>query len=1262
VPVEQVYVTHCAPADSYRGEAAAGFGIRASSTDDPELLRFALDYPAYELPLDMWEPNPLPGDAPRRLALVRVRQGLFALVHTAYVQFDTRNRPGNYFTHILFHPQLTAAEALQTWGSPQWVTTYPAGGKKKLDQFAERLPQKGKLDDRVLLAFLSGAQLPGDVLATTVCPVREPLQGGDKGERRRKMLSAALQATVLALKDLEEGGARKTFYLSAEPGLAALLLYGVVRLLPGSLVRELTFSTFEPPHRSFRQMKSVQVLATYTRTRDKGLESDFTTSRGYALDTFQPARSSDRLRDLDNLDPICQKLVSWAAVGDWDSVAKLRQYHADPLSLSSLHKAHESVHLLATWAKLSEPERLKKLLEFLEPAGQPFLAQHEDEVMDWVREASLTHAKVRDAYSSWLLQPKHFEELQKQASQCLTTEQWERYWNLIAALRRDGKEQLRQDFLKILEMAEGEDAQKGALRAAADRLLRQWDDLGASADRRPGIIERLLTPATAAEFERLYRAKLPPSWLAVSVRYALEKDATHGIAIQAVKDNATLMQALCREVATGCKDAEMQVKLLRQVVTSQETLNLLLGNCRDLPADLLDRLLTKIQAYAAASDGYWSEEGRLGQLFEALKASPEASGRLWATYAGKITQHVLFGHKQQVLLLEQLREVRRKWGKAVPEAAGQQVDDWGLLSDLFARPKAVAELPVERLDAALTNRGFEKPKDLFEPREPLQEYFRRFVRDKSSRGNEVASFIAAFELVYRQWAADDSEKAQLDLFRVWLRLTALCDEERKANFQLRYLDKNLVEEHQVSVMVQCLKKGEFCPEAAAIVKQKLKDAKAEIDAEKRAASEKEKRWAKRKKLLLRLTLIGLLVGLAGFGAWWLLLRDSGQRRVAVNNENPEDPGKGKGKKKDKKDDPPVQKQEDPPKGDTEAEKARLVLLNRLEKLTQKPSEENDRKFDEVWNENEKLLATDPKATKLRQEVSSRLDLLSGLRRVVEQVDSKKADEGLIVGLAELLPANYPRDGKLARRVESAKLAKKSVDPPPGSGQIRAFDAKVVAHLRAALEEIPNGFVQAQVPLLGALPDQSLLGQLKKKLNAVCDLLADQAALQDPKEVNKKLDKLARDIAVICAGMEELQRRLGKEGRDPENDKLRLALELWTMYQYSFKEEVEASRIKHLKKKVQEFLEEDKRLVKPQATFGVEATLDGLARANARIGTGNLKPAAAQRDQAVLYVCEFVARELFERRHEVRDNAPKRRELRWTQFRTKMNDLLDKLDK
>ena len=287
---DQLCVTHCLKEDSFLNRA--GFSIRASSTDDPVLIKFALDYPAYELPVDMWSRSPQPYQTPRRLALVRLPNDpshRSALVHSSYLTHDTMNRAGNFLTHILvYEPDaLSLAEALASWGAPEWRTeSYEDGAPKQLAPF-EGVPRGHRIDDHVLTEFLTRDE-PADGFQTLDKAVFPHRPQGDLSVRRL-WLRQALQACHAALAP---GTARQRFYLFAEPGLTALLLYGAARLLPANLIGTLTFSTYEPGHTSFREFDLARVVGTYSEDPLRALEADYLTRRGYGLDTIKN-RGSD---------------------------------------------------------------------------------------------------------------------------------------------------------------------------------------------------------------------------------------------------------------------------------------------------------------------------------------------------------------------------------------------------------------------------------------------------------------------------------------------------------------------------------------------------------------------------------------------------------------------------------------------------------------------------------------------------------------------------------------------------------------------------------------------------------------------------------------------------------------------------------------------------------------------------------------------------------------------------------------------------------
>jgi hypothetical protein len=317
VQAEQVYVTHCLPADSVSGRP--GFEVRATSVSDPLLLQFALEQPAYELPLDLRRPGLTAAEAPCRLALVAAPGGRVALVHTVYVPEDTCGRKNSFFSHILFYPSLTLRQALSTWTSPDWQTDYPSGSTKKLPPLSG-LPRPGPLDDTALSAFLA-----------------------DEG--KRQTLRRVLQGMLLALRAKDQQ--RSRLYLLAEPDLTAQLLYGVARLLPEARDKFVPFSTYENMHRVLREYRLGICAGTWTATPDRGLDADYYHTRGYAIDTINGKASPE----LDNDVPaFFDEAMELATPGEWEELEQVLSY-VGRATVPFLRPALETVRALKRLAE-----------------------------------------------------------------------------------------------------------------------------------------------------------------------------------------------------------------------------------------------------------------------------------------------------------------------------------------------------------------------------------------------------------------------------------------------------------------------------------------------------------------------------------------------------------------------------------------------------------------------------------------------------------------------------------------------------------------------------------------------------------------------------------------------------------------------------------------------------------------------------------------------------------------------------------------------
>ena len=170
----------------------------------PEDVRAALPFTAYA-------PPPNRSEEPARPLPVRL-----ALLHTAGGRMLTHVAPngGTYFAHALLNVPATADAqlAIQTWGSPLWVTHDPdtAGELPELPY----LPVADVLDDAALKAWLTE---PGHAELT-------------------EFVLAALLATPAATH----------IHLAAPADDVAKVVYAVTRALPHGLLEDFTFSTYEP--------------------------------------------------------------------------------------------------------------------------------------------------------------------------------------------------------------------------------------------------------------------------------------------------------------------------------------------------------------------------------------------------------------------------------------------------------------------------------------------------------------------------------------------------------------------------------------------------------------------------------------------------------------------------------------------------------------------------------------------------------------------------------------------------------------------------------------------------------------------------------------------------------------------------------------------------------------------------------------------------------------------------------------------------------
>lgn len=151
-----------------------------------------------------------PEDVPTSMAFM-TEAGQHILTHRVYVGPDGHGRWGNYFAHVLvgLPGEFTLRDAIRLWGSPFWQrelgNTSPGSELPEVDPFA--LPQ-GRLDQFILdeelldpIAFLIAAYLTHE------------------------------QA--------------KRYFLVGPPEFAAAMITALADALPATMVRDLSFSTYE---------------------------------------------------------------------------------------------------------------------------------------------------------------------------------------------------------------------------------------------------------------------------------------------------------------------------------------------------------------------------------------------------------------------------------------------------------------------------------------------------------------------------------------------------------------------------------------------------------------------------------------------------------------------------------------------------------------------------------------------------------------------------------------------------------------------------------------------------------------------------------------------------------------------------------------------------------------------------------------------------------------------------------------------------------
>jgi hypothetical protein len=330
--IQQIYCTHCSHGSSAlerrEGELAhrmLGYSARAGSLEAQELrkcYRQIERYAYYYLPRDTPGEEKLrliAASAPRRLIFYPSTGGLQVAGQVCYRQTDTEGRPGSYFAHVLFQDEQdgqgrwSPADCLKLWNARGWVdedsTTIPFLLRSLYSLSEMYQNARPAIDDGVLRSFLTTPAGGNFDDPAGVIPPRYRVAP----PKQRITLLADVFRGLLEI-DFSQ---RESLLVVVEPSLAALLFYGIVRLLPaGPLQGGISFSTYEPNLERLGTTLAATIFHDPLRT---DLRPDAYRSRGFAVNTFLDRRTDFRQPQAAYAVTMLQRLVSEG----WDAVDRM---------------------------------------------------------------------------------------------------------------------------------------------------------------------------------------------------------------------------------------------------------------------------------------------------------------------------------------------------------------------------------------------------------------------------------------------------------------------------------------------------------------------------------------------------------------------------------------------------------------------------------------------------------------------------------------------------------------------------------------------------------------------------------------------------------------------------------------------------------------------------------------------------------------------------------------------------------------------------
>jgi len=373
--IHRLLCTHCtfgsSELETSSPESAVkvlGYSVRKSSLPDAERGQLRLIFRAierllsYSLPKDATaaQKEAIDADsAPRRLIFLPNLGGWQVAGVVSYRAHDTAGRPGSYFADFLVSkapdsrgrdelPQWSPCDVLALWSTGNDRKTLPdaqwwISSEEQLDALEANGPWKPLppnsfsslrnehapiLDEATLTRFLADSLDASDPLVPT-------RWAAISAEDRQGLVAAVLHATIMG----PARGGRETITIAAEPSIAAIIFYGVCRLLPRRVAAPVSFSTYEPaPERPLTGLVATTFMNEESPTADLPPELG---QRGFACNTFRDVNSFGR-GPKPPARGYARRLVAMATAGNWTTIdALLAMLDADGLTAADLDRLIE---------------------------------------------------------------------------------------------------------------------------------------------------------------------------------------------------------------------------------------------------------------------------------------------------------------------------------------------------------------------------------------------------------------------------------------------------------------------------------------------------------------------------------------------------------------------------------------------------------------------------------------------------------------------------------------------------------------------------------------------------------------------------------------------------------------------------------------------------------------------------------------------------------------------------------------------------------